>query len=142
MVTKEGFFFPKGFLSFTDGDVFPTVTKQTTSKVVLQKQGKGSTLTQGPGNRLLNSKAMFIRTIQRSREARVTKNGQGEPKLRRRGEPERPESPKTRGRDPIRAKRPEKGPKKAAYFFPKKKVGGKSRSGGNIIYIILLYNII
>ena len=53
------------------------------------------------------------------------KNGQREPELRRRGEPERPESPNTRGRDPIRAKRPEKGPKKATHFFPKQKVGGE-----------------
>ena len=89
METKEGFFFPKGFLSFTDGDVIPIVTKQTTRKVVLHKQGKGSTLMQGPGNRLLNSKATILKERFSDQE-----NGQEEPELRRRGEPERPESPK------------------------------------------------
>ena len=129
MVTKEGFFFPKGFLSFTDGDVFPIVTKQTTSKVVLQKQGKGSTLTQGPGNRLLYSKTTLMNDS-------AIKKGEGNEKWPRRAkaQDERPESPKTRGRDPIRAKRPEKGPKKAAYFSPKRKWGGKVEAGG-ILYI-------
>ena len=53
------------------------------------------------------------------KEARRAKKWLQEPELRRRGEPERPESPNF--------------PK----FFPKKKMGGgKSRTGGNNIYTI------
>ena len=121
-----------GFLSLTDGDRIPMVTKQTMSKIVLQKQGKGSTLKQGPGNGLLCSKATLLQERfsdqERRGEPRESEGREKWPRRARAQEERRAREarePKNRRRREPKGKKARKRPQKGRLFFPQKESGGE-----------------